>query len=229
MKNIIVTGASRGIGFELAKQHLELGNRVLTVSRNVDKLKELTAFAKENQYQFIGVDLSNFDEISDVLKAVESWNKVDVLYNNAGVCINKPFIEMQQEDLLNSWQINFMAPYRLIQVLMPKFDTSSHVVNISTMGAVQGSVKFPGLSVYSSSKSATVNLTELLAEELKDHGPRINAVALGAVQTEMLEEAFPGYIAPLQPDEMAEYLVDFGLNGWKYFNGKVQQASISTP
>ncbi len=107
MKNIIVTGASRGIGFELAKQHLELGNRVLTVSRNVDKLKELTAFAKENQYQFIGVDLANFDEISDVLKAVESWNKVDVLYNNAGVCINKPFIEMQQEDLLTSWQIKF--------------------------------------------------------------------------------------------------------------------------
>ena len=229
MKNIIVTGASRGIGFELAKQHLELGNRVLTISRNVDKLKELEVYAKENQYQFIGIDLTNFDEISQVKETVNSWEKVDVLYNNAGICINKPFEEIQEVDLLTSWQVNFMAPYRLIQVLMSKFDTSSHVVNISTMGAVQGSVKFPGLSVYSSSKSAIVNLTELLAEELKDHGPRINAVALGAVQTEMLEEAFPGYIAPLQPNEMAEYLVDFGLNGWKYFNGKIQQASISTP
>lgn len=229
MKNIIITGASRGIGYELAKQHLALGNRVLTISRNENKLAELKDFAQEGQYEFLGLDLSNFEEISKVLEAVSTWEKVDILYNNAGLCINKPFAEMQEEDLLRSWQVNFMAPYRLIQVLLPKFDQTSHVVNVSTMGAVQGSVKFPGLSVYSSSKSATVNLTELLAEELKENGPRINAVALGAVQTEMLEEAFPGYIAPTQPDEMAAYLVDFGLNGWKYFNGKTQQASISTP
>jgi NAD(P)-dependent dehydrogenase (short-subunit alcohol dehydrogenase family) len=229
MKNIIITGASRGIGYELAKQHLALGNRVLTISRNVEKLKELETFAKEGQYQFIGIDLTDFNEIEKVLEAIKSWEIIDVLYNNAGLCINKPFAEIKQEDLLQSWQINFMAPYRLIQVLLPKFKISSHVVNVSTMGAVQGSVKFPGLSVYSSSKSATVNLTELLAEELKENGPRINAVALGAVQTEMLEEAFPGYIAPTQPCEMAEYLVEFGLNGWKYFNGKTQQASISTP
>ena len=229
MKNIIITGASRGIGYELAKQHLALGNRVLTISRNEDKLAELKEFSAEGQYEFLGLDLTDFAGISKVLDAVKDWDKIDVLYNNAGLCINKPFAEMQEQDLVRSWQVNFMAPYRLIQVLLPKFDTKSHVVNVSTMGAVQGSVKFPGLSVYSSSKSAAVNLTELLAEELKENGPRINAVALGAVQTEMLEEAFPGYIAPTQPVEMAEYLVEFGLNGWKYFNGKVQQASISTP
>jgi 3-oxoacyl-[acyl-carrier protein] reductase len=229
MKNIIITGASRGIGFELAKQHLQLGNRVLTISRNVEKLKELAQYATEGQYNFLGLDLTNFDELQKVLNEVEAWDNIDILYNNAGLCINKPFVEITEDDLLNSWKVNFMAPYRLIQVLLHKFSNNSHVVNVSTMGAVQGSVKFPGLSVYSSSKSATVNLTELLAEELKDHGPRINAVALGAVQTEMLDEAFPGYIAPTQPNEMAEYLVDFGLNGWKYFNGKIQQASISTP
>ncbi len=229
MKNIIITGASRGIGYELAKQHLALGHRVLTISRNEEKLAELKSFAQEGQYAFLGLDLTDFEQITEVLTAVAAWDTIDVLYNNAGLCINKPFAEMQEQDLLRSWQVNFMAPYRLIQVLLPKFETTSHVVNVSTMGAVQGSVKFPGLSVYSSSKSATVNLTELLAEELKENGPRINAVALGAVQTEMLEEAFPGYIAPTQPAEMAEYLVEFGLNGWKYFNGKVQQASISTP
>ena len=229
MKNIIITGASRGIGYELAKQHLALGNRVLTISRNEEKLNELKAFANEGQYAFLGLDLSDFTAIEKVLDAVSDWETIDILYNNAGLCINKPFQEITEQDLIRSWQVNFMAPYRLIQVLLPKFTTQSHVVNVSTMGAVQGSVKFPGLSVYSSSKSATVNLTELLAEELKENGPRINAVALGAVQTEMLEEAFPGYIAPTQPHEMAAYLVDFGLNGWKYFNGKTQQASISTP
>lgn len=229
MKNIIITGASRGIGYELAKQHLALGNRVLTVSRNEGKLKELAQFAKEGHYDYLGLDLASFEDAEQILNKIADWEKVDILYNNAGLCINKPFTEITEEDMLRSWKVNFMAPYRLIQLLLPKFDTSSHVVNVSTMGAVQGSVKFPGLSVYSSSKSATVNLTELLAEELKDHGPRINAVALGAVQTEMLDEAFPGYIAPTQPCEMAEYLVEFGLNGWKYFNGKTQQASISTP
>jgi len=229
MKNIIITGASRGIGYELAKQHLALGNRVLTVSRNEEKLAELSTFAAEGQYQFLGIDLADYAQIEQVLTAIADWDKVDILYNNAGLCINKPFVEITEGEMLKSWQVNFMAPYRLVQVLLPKFKNNSHVVNVSTMGAVQGSVKFPGLSVYSSSKSATVNLTELLAEELKENGPRINAVALGAVQTEMLEEAFPGYIALTQPNEMAEYLVDFGLNGWKYFNGKTQQASISTP
>lgn len=228
-KTIIITGASRGIGRELAIQHLALGNRVITISRNLAKLDELANFATNNQYQSIAMDLSNYEEIGKIPELLADVEKADVLYNNAGLCINKAFEQVSEQDLTQSWQVNFMAPYRLIQVLLPKFDETSHVVNISTMGAVQGSVKFAGLSAYSSSKAATANLTELLAEELKENGPRINAVALGAVQTEMLEEAFPGYKAPLNPAEMASYLVDFGLNGHRYFNGKILQASVSTP
>lgn len=229
MKTIIITGASRGIGYELAKLHLQNGNKVLAVSRNEEKLKTLKRYDTADNYRYLAIDLADFNQIDLVADAITDWEQVDVLYNNAGLCINKPFQEITQDDLLQSWQINFMAPYRLTQLLMPQLTQSSHVVNVSTMGAVQGSVKFPGLSVYSSSKAATVNLTELLAEELKETGPVINSVALGAVQTEMLQEAFPGYIAPTQPHEMAEYLYDFGLNGLKYFNGKIQQASISTP
>ena len=228
-KNIIITGASRGIGREIAKQHLALGNNVLTLSRNIEKLNELEVYAENGQYRTLQLDLTNFNEISKVLEEINDWKKVDVLYNNAGLCVNKPFETVTEYDLLQSWQVNFLAPYRLIQVLLSKFDTNSHIINISTMGAVQGSVKFSGLSAYSSSKAATANLTELLAEELKENGPRINAIALGAVQTEMLEEAFPGYKAPLQPEEMAKYLVNFGLNGHQFFNGKILQASISTP
>ena len=228
-KNIIITGASRGIGREIAKQHLALGNNVLTLSRNIEKLNELEVYDENGQYRTLQLDLTNFNEISKVLEEINDWKKVDVLYNNAGLCVNKPFETVTENDLLQSWQVNFLAPYRLIQVLLSKFDTNSHIVNISTMGAVQGSVKFSGLSAYSSSKAATANLTELLAEELKENGPRINAIALGAVQTEMLEEAFPGYKAPLQPEEMAKYLVNFGLNGHQFFNGKILQASISTP
>ena len=97
------------------------------------------------------------------------------------------------------------------------------------MGGIQGSAKFAGLSAYSSSKGAVITLTELLAEEFKESGPSFNALALGAVQTEMLEEAFPGFKAPVSALEMAEYIQKFALLGHKYYNGKVLQVSNSTP
>lgn len=97
------------------------------------------------------------------------------------------------------------------------------------MGGIQGSMKFAGLAAYSSSKGALITLTELLAEEYKENGPAFNVLALGAVQTEMLEEAFPGYRAPLSAIEMAEYIRNFSLTGSKYYNGKILQVSNSTP
>ncbi len=97
------------------------------------------------------------------------------------------------------------------------------------MGGVQGSAKFPGLAAYSSSKGALITLTELLAEEFKQTGPSFNVLALGAVQTEMLEEAFPGYKAPLTARQMAQYIIDFSLTGNTFYNGKVLEVSSSTP
>jgi NAD(P)-dependent dehydrogenase (short-subunit alcohol dehydrogenase family) len=97
------------------------------------------------------------------------------------------------------------------------------------MGGVQGSSKFAGLAAYSSSKGALITLTELLAEEFKETGPSFNALAFGAVQTEMLEEAFPGYIAPLSADQMGAYLLNFALTGHQFFNGKVLPVSSGTP
>jgi NAD(P)-dependent dehydrogenase (short-subunit alcohol dehydrogenase family) len=97
------------------------------------------------------------------------------------------------------------------------------------MGGVQGSLKFPGLSAYSSSKGAVITMTELWAEEFKETGPLFNVLALGAVQTEMLEEAFPGYQAPTTALEMATYIKDFSLTGNKLYNGKLLQVSSSTP
>ena len=109
---------------------------------------------------------------------------------------------------------------------MPK---TGHVVTISSMGGVQGSMKFAGLSAYSSSKGAVIAMTELWAEEFKESGPSFNVLALGAVQTEMLEEAFPGYKAPTTALEMATYIKDFALTGHTLYNGKLLQVSNSTP
>ncbi len=72
-------------------------------------------------------------------------------------------------------------------------------------------------------------MTELWAEEFKDIGPRFNALALGAVQTKMLEAAFPGFEAPITAEGFAPYLLNFGLTGHQYYNGKTLQVSSSTP
>ena len=97
------------------------------------------------------------------------------------------------------------------------------------MGGFQGSSKFPGLSAYSASKAALGNLTECLAEEFKEMGIAVNALALGAVKTEMLEEAFPGYVPPVNAQEMAGFMANFATSGHHFFNGKILPVSVSTP
>ena len=143
--------------------------------------------------------------------------------------VNKPFSELSLEDFKQSYDVNVFGVFSLTQAVLPFFKKSSHVVNISSMGGVQGSAKFPGLAAYSSSKGALITLTELLAEEFKQTGPSFNVLALGAVQTEMLEEAFPGYKAPLTAAQMAQYIIDFSLTGNTFYNGKVLEVSSSTP
>ena len=97
------------------------------------------------------------------------------------------------------------------------------------MGAVQGSAKFPGLAYYSASKAAIANLTECLAEEYKEHNTAFNCLALGSANTEMFNEAFPGYKAAVSAQEMADLISDFAVNGQKYFNGKIIPVSVNTP
>ena len=154
---------------------------------------------------------------------------VDVLINNAGSLLNKPFSETTVQEFENVYKVNVFGVAEMTKTVLPMMGQEGHVVTVSSMGGVQGSMKFPGLSAYSSSKGAVITLTELLAEEYKETGPSFNVLALGAVQTEMLEEAFPGYKAPVTALEMAAYIKDFALTGQKLYNGKLLQVSNSTP
>lgn len=225
MKNIIVTGTSRGIGLEMALQFAKEGNRVLAVSRNIPKELELV-----KDVVCIQADITSEEDLVRISNFIlESWGRVDVLVNNAGAIVNKPFGEITTAEFEYVYKVNVFAVAALTRICIPYMSAGSHVVTVSSMGGIQGSVKFPGLAAYSSSKGAVIILTELLAEEFKEKGISFNAVALGAVQTEMLEEAFPGYKAPLEPAEMASFLVDFALTGQRYFNGKTLQASSTTP
>tara|TARA_R110002124_G_scaffold131910_1_gene294295 strand:+ start:21912 stop:22592 length:681 start_codon:yes stop_codon:yes gene_type:complete len=226
MKNIIVTGTSRGIGFQLIKLLSEAGHNVLALSRNSKPVEELE-LERCTSFPF---DITNASDISMVSEFVKKeWQKVDVLIHNSGLLVNAPFSEIDIQTFKKVYDVNVFGVAALTQAMIPFMGKESHVLTISSMGGVQGSVKFPGLSAYSSSKGAVLTLTELLAEEYKESGPSFNALALGAVQTEMLNEAFPGYEAPLTALEMANYIMDFSLNGNKFYNGKILQVSSSTP
>lgn len=231
--NVIVTGASSGVGHELVKQLIldDRVEKVIGIARRKEKLELLAGLAASQ-----GKGLKYVSIVSDVFDVTHSMitdhiDRVDVLVNNAGLLISKPFTELTQEDFEQVYKVNVFAPARLIRILRPIMggDKTTHIVNVGSMGGFQGASKFPGLAAYSSSKSAIAGLSECLAEEFKEYNIKVNCLAFGAVQTEMLEKAFPGFQAPLNSGEMAQFVLDFGLSGHKYFNGKVLPVSSSTP
>lgn len=225
-KTVIITGTSRGIGFELVSLFSKAGYSVLALSRNADPISNM-AYKNTNAFSF---DL-NIPEAYEAVEAFinKEWNQVDILINNAGSLINRPFAQTTLEDFKNVYNTNVLGVAELTRRVIPFMGSSGHVVNISSMGGVQGSAKFAGLSAYSSSKGALITLTELLAEEYKDTGPSFNVLALGAVQTEMLEAAFPGYKATMSAKDMAAYIFEFSKTGQQFYNGKLLQVSSSTP
>ena len=225
MKNIIITGTSRGIGYELALQFANAGHQVLALSRKIPQ-----DFIENQNISCISLDLSSesdLEKVSDFIK--NTWHTVDIIIHNAGALIHKPFTQITAAEFEYVYKVNVFGVAALNRVALPFMKKGSHVVTISSMGGVQGTVKFAGLSAYSSSKGAVITLSELLAEEYKEEGIAFNVLALGAVNTEMLQEAFPGYEAPMSASEMADYIYDFALKGNKFFNGKVLQVSSGTP
>lgn len=228
--NIIITGASRGIGFELAVILAgDRQNQVIALSRS---RVGLTALQNKcgNNLHVLSYDLTRDDYHQTLIPNVkEIMKSVDILINNAGLLINKPFDQLNTDEFDLMFNANVKSAFLLSQALLPLFTEDAHIVNISSMGGYQGSIKFPGLSLYSSSKGALAILTECMAEELKDKKVKVNCLALGSAQTEMLQEAFPGYKAPLDALEMASFIADFAVRGHRWFNGKILPVSISTP
>lgn len=225
MKNIIITGTSRGIGYELALLFANAGHQVLAISRKTPQ-----ALLENKNITCLSVDLSQEEDLSKIESFLSSaWKQVDAIIHNAGALLLKPFSETSTQDFEKIYKVNVFGVASLTRISLPYLKAGSHVVTISSMGGIQGSMKFAGLAAYSSSKGAVITLSELLSEEYKDKGISFNVLALGSVQTEMLAEAFPGYQAPLSAKEMADYIYDFTLTGNKFYNGKVLQVSSSTP
>ena len=225
MANVIITGTSRGIGFELAKLFADEGHKVLALSRDIGPISKLG----HNLISSFPFNITKTADLEKLRMVLEDWETIDILINNAGKLLNRPFLDTHAADFEEVYKVNVFGLAELTKIVLPKMPKNGHVVTVSSMGGVQGSLKFPGLSAYSSSKGAVITLTELWAEEFKDTGPSFNVLALGAVQTEMLEEAFPGYKASINAQEMAHYIMGFALNGQQFYNGKLMQVSNSTP
>lgn len=233
--NILITGASSGIG-RYAALHLGMPatHKIFLLARNQSGLEESIVIAKERgakgQFEIIVGDLNrlNTKQLSDRLAQIPH---LDILINNAGCLVHKPFMETTTEDWNEILAVNLMTPVHLTKLLMPWLQRAHrpHIVNISSMGGVQSSAKFSGLSAYSTAKGALSILTECMAEEFKDQNISVNCLALGAVQTQMLETAFPGIQAPVDADTMGKYLANFAVNGHLVYNGKVLPVSLSTP
>ncbi|RVU00196.1 SDR family oxidoreductase [Mucilaginibacter limnophilus] len=233
--NIIITGASSGVGFEAVIDLCVSGkHKVIALARSQDKLERLLQISKDLNPDCTVYALA-FDLVYDDHNALREFiashfdNRVDVLINNAGVLINKPFLQLGEADFVEMLQSNYLAHVRMIKTVVDIMPAGAHILNIGSMGGFQGSVKFPGLVAYSASKAALHTLTECLALELVEQQIKVNCLALGSAQTEMLEKAFPGYESPVMAFEMGKYIADFALTGHKFFNGKVLPVAVTTP
>ena len=228
--NIIINGGSRGIGKETALfLAQDVNNRIIVTGRNTGALNAVSA-SFENIH-CVRTDLAVPEEISETFreKIREHFLKVDVLINMAGALVSKEFLTMEDSEARRMMETNFFGPAAAIRNLVPLMEKGAHIVNISSMGGFQGSSKFKGLSYYSASKAALACLSECLAEEFRDLGISVNCLSLGAVQTEMFAEAFPGYNAPVKANEIASFISYFALNGQKFMNGKNIPVALTNP
>ena len=223
-KTIVVTGASKGIGLEIVRFLVAQGHTVYALSRDIK------ALGSSKKLHPIAIDLTDEESLIKLAEQLSSNQiSIDALINNAGSLINQSFSTTTKNDFEAIYRVNVFGLASITRLLLPLISSKGHVVNISSMGGIGGSAKFPGLSAYSSSKGAVNILTELLAEEYKETGPFFNGLALGAVQTEMLAKAFPGFQAPLSAEEIAPYIAQFALTGQQFYNGKILPISSSTP
>lgn len=233
--NIIITGASSGIGYYTAESLSKLKeNKILAIARNSENLKKLKSEATHANIFIFSFDLRSedfkpiFSEVNKFLNESEG-EKIDVLINNAGLLIKKRFLDFELKDWQQTFNLNLFSTVKLIQGLYQFLNKKegSHIVNIASMGGILGTQKFEGLSAYSASKAAVNSITESLAVEFIKDNIHVNSISPGAVQTEMLNNAFPGFKAKISPEMMGKFIADFAINSGKLLNGRLIQASLT--
>ncbi len=229
MQNFVVTGASKGIGFQTSKALANKGHKVLAIARNKVQLDELAASTSKGTIIPFPADLSSPDDRTRLKNEFEKWKNINGLVNNAAVLQNKDFDSLTVEDWRTHFELNLFSIVALIKMIKPHLANESHIVNIGSMGGFQGSVKFPGLSAYSASKAALANLTESLAVEFAPSNISVNCLTLGAVSTEMQQAAFPDFKPDVTAEEMGKFVADFTINNGNLFSGQIIPVAGNNP
>lgn len=230
-----ITGVGSGIGKATCLHALRQNHRVIGLVRNEVKAESLLNEAA-NMLSSLDLIYANLkdDNVSSLVSTHLNHlkvSKIDVLINIAGVLSPLNVREFNVQDMDEVMRVNFTTPAILINALIPFMENSdqANIINITSMSGFQGSVRFPGLSVYGASKAALSSLSESLAIELQEFNIKINALAIGAVSTNMLKEAFPEYMAPITPNQMAEYIYSFARHGYMFYNGKTIPVAVTNP
>lgn len=183
-KTILITGATSGIGFALAKKCVALGNRVIITGRNQSKLDDVAKQLGVKAYLADSADLAQLTTLGEALQ--QDGVVLDGVVLNAGVFYPRAFVDTTPEDFDNTISINTKGPFFTLQALLPSLATPASVVFISSIVVVKG---FEGCSTYAASKAAFEATVRVLNIELADRGIRINSIRPGVTATDIQAKA----------------------------------------
>lgn len=230
---VVITGGTRGIGLALAQGYAAAGAKVVVASRKEEACRAAEAALRASGAEALGVatHMADLDDLARLVdRAVTAFGGVDVLVNNAANALAFPVGQITPEGWAKAFDVNLRGPVFLVQAALPHLRTSAHaaVLNVVSAGAFMFS---PFIAMYAAAKAALMSFTRSMAAELAPEGIRVNALAPGSVDTDMVRNAAPQTQeamarAPFQhrlaaPDEMVGAALLLTSDAGSYMTGQV--------
>lgn len=189
-KHVLVTGGSRGIGHEIARQFTKAGARVTIWDNQSDSLNQDDlgpAETGQGSMSFQQVDISDYDAVATATEVLWKVQPVDVVINNAGVAYESSFLQLPREEWKKVLDVNLAGSFYVSQLICKKMIQRKEgvILNMSSKNGLDGEV---GYAHYNASKAAIIGLTKTMALELAAYGVRVNAICPGYIETPMSKE-----------------------------------------
>ncbi len=231
-KVAIVTGGTRGIGYDIVKKFLDNKAKVVLFGSKEESVNKALGLLKEEGYEAIGFypNLSNIDEVKNAYEEViKSYGKIDILVNNAGVSSATPLEKYTEEEYEKVVDINIKAVYNCSKAVVEYMkENGGAILNTSSMVSIYGQ---PSGVMYPASKFAVNGMTKSLARELGKYNIRVNAVAPGITETDMVKNLPKEMIEPLiktiplgrigKPEDVANAFLFLASDMASYVTGEI--------